>query len=228
MYRYLFAVTITSIALVAPLAAQPTAKDVPTTLMLQPGKLLVSEDLNQPFGKEWFGTPCKWVVTEGVMRASELSSDMHAGVRRRTVKFDSAVVQFSFKFDGATMASLSMNAEKGHVCRVRFTPAGFTLIKDKDKSIDGKMIELDHVKTEIKKSEWHTMIVEMAGNEMVAQLDGKAVGFGSNDGLKTPKASVGFTVKGDSISFKNLRVYEGTPLKSWDATKVKLVAERKK
>ena len=49
------------------------------------------------------------------------------------VKFADAIVQFSFKFDGATMASLSMNAEKGHVCRVRFTPTGFTVIKDKDK-----------------------------------------------------------------------------------------------
>lgn len=228
MHRTFIAVTIVAIFYAGALTAQPPAKGLPPTVMLQPGKLLVSEDLNQPFGNEWFAKPGKWEVVDGVMRASELSSDMHAGVRRRHVKFDSAIVQFSFKFDGATMASLSMNAEKGHVCRVRFTPAGFTVIKDKDKSDAGKPLELDHVKVEIKPKEWHTMIVEMSGSDMLAQLDGKAIAFGSNAGLKTPKASVGFTVKGDSISFKNLRVYEGMPMKSWDATRTKLVAERKK
>lgn len=203
-------------------------KDAPATVMLQPGKLLVSEDLNQPFGKEWFANKGKWDVVDGVMRAAELSSDMHAGVRRRQVKFASAVVQFSFKLDGASMISLSMNAEKGHVCRVRISPDGFAVIRDKDKVNGGKVVEMDSCKVDIKPKEWHTMIVEMGGNEMVARLDGKNVAFGSNGGLTTPKASVGFTVKGDSASFKNLRVYEGTPMKSWDETKTKWLADRKK
>jgi hypothetical protein len=68
----------------------------------------------------------------------------------------------------------------------------------------------------------------MAGKDMVARLDGKDVAFGSHDGLVVPKASVGFTVQGESVSFKNLRVYEGTPLKSWEETRAKLQAERKK
>ena len=47
--------------------------DAPATQLLQPGKLLVSEDLNQPFGKEWFGAKGKWDVVDGVMRgAAEL------------------------------------------------------------------------------------------------------------------------------------------------------------
>ncbi len=124
------------------------------------------------------------------------------------------------------MASLSMNADQGHVCRVRFNPAGFTVIKDKNN--DGKPAELDTCKVEIKPGEWHTMVVEMNGKEMLARLDGKQVAFGSHDGLATPKASVGFTVKGDSVSFKNLRVYEGTLAKGWDAQKAKLLESRKK
>jgi hypothetical protein len=210
------------------LTLQAQTKDAPPTLMLQPGKLLVSDDLNQPFGKDWFANKGKWDVVDGVMRASELPGDMHAAVRRKPVKFDSAVVQFAFKFDGATMGSLSMNAEQGHVCRVRFTPAGFTVIRDKDKTNSGKAIEMDTCKIDIKPGTWHTLVVEMAGKDMLARLDGKNVAFGSNPGLTTAKASVGFTVKGESISFKNLRVYEGTPMKSWEETRMKLAAERKK
>jgi hypothetical protein len=210
------------------LTLQAQTKDAPKTLMLQPGKLVVSDELSQPFGKDWFANKGKWDVVDGVMRAAELPADMHAAVRRRNVKFDSAIVQFGFKFDGATMGSLSMNAEQGHVCRVRFTPTGFTIIRDKDKANSGKAIEMDTCKIDLKPGAWHTMVVEMAGKDMLARLDDKSVAFGSNPGLTTPKASVGFTVKGDSMSFKNLRVYEGTPLKSWDETRAKLTAERKK
>jgi hypothetical protein len=203
-------------------------KDVPATVMLQPGKLLVSEDLNQPFGKEWFGNPGKWEVVDKVMRGSERSEDMHAAVRRRNVKFDSAIVQFSFKLDGAKGMSLSMNAEKGHVCRVRITPDGFAVIRDKDKKKNEKPAVLDKYDVKITPKEWHTMVVEMHGKDMVARLDGKQVALGTHDGLTVTKASVGFTVSGESVSFKNLRVYEGTLMKGWAEIKAKLLADRKK
>lgn len=202
--------------------------DLPAAVMLQPGKLLVSEDLKQPFGKEWFGNPGKWEVIDGVMHGSERTSDMHGAVRRREVKFPSAVVQFSFKLQGATAMSLSMNAEKGHVCRVRVTPSGFSVVRDKDKKKNEKAAILDSCTVKIAPNEWHTMIVEMHGKEMVAHLDGKHFAFGSHDGLNVPKANVGFTVAGESVAFKNLRVYEGTPLKTWEDTKAKLLASRKK
>src|SRR5207249_1307128 len=91
------------------LQAQTSA---PPTLMLQPGKLLVNEDLSQPLGKEWFGKPGTWKIEDGVLRGAQLASDMHAGVRRREVKFTSAIVAFQFRFDGAKLMSLSMNGDK--------------------------------------------------------------------------------------------------------------------
>ena len=200
----------------------------PATLMLQPGKLLVSEKLDQPFGKEWFGKPGKWQVVDGIMRGTQVAEDMHAAVRRREVKFTSAVVEFQFRLDGAKMMSLSMNADKGHVCRVRVNADGFAAIRDKDKKANDKPVILDNREVKITPKEWHTMVVEMSGKEMVARLDGKHFAFGAHDSLATPKASVGFTVQGDSVSFKNLRVFAGTPLKSWEGTKAKLLADRKK
>jgi hypothetical protein len=206
--------------------AQP--KDAPPTLMLTPTKLLVSEDLNQPFGKEWFAKPGKWEVVDGAMRGSERTEDMHGAVRRREVRFTSAVVQFSFRLDGAKAISLSMNAEKGHVCRVRILETGFTVQRDKDKEQNEKPIVLDKYDVKITPKEWHTMIVEMSGKDMLAKLDGKHVAFGSHDGLTTPKASVGFTVQGASASFKSLCVYEGTLAKAWELQRAKLLEQRKK
>ncbi len=203
-------------------------KDAPATLMLMAGKLLVSEDLNQPFGKEWFGKPGKWDVLDGVTRGAERTEDMHGAVRRRNVQFDRAIVQFQFRLEGAKMTTLSMNAEKGHVCRVKINADGFSVVRDADKVKKDKPVILDEVKVKIEPKVWHTMVVEMAGKDMLAKLDGKAIAFGSHDGLTTTKHSVGFTVQGEAVSFKNLRVYEGTLMKSWEDTKAKLSAERKK
>jgi hypothetical protein len=220
-------VLIAACTLIIPIHAG-APKDAPPTMMLAPGKLLVDEPLNKPLGKEWFAKPGKWEVVDGVLRGAERTEDMHGAVRRREVRFTSAVVQFQFKLDGATAISLSMNAEKGHVCRVRVLPSGFIVQRDKDKEKNDKPVVLDKRDVKISPKEWHSMIVEMNGKDFLARLDGKDVAFGSHDGLGVLKASVGFTVQGESASFKNLRVYEGTLLKSWEETKAKLAAERKK
>jgi hypothetical protein len=226
MENYVIAL-ITACILIIPIHAG-TPKNAPQTLMLTPGKLLVDEPLSKPFGKEWFAKPGKWEVVDGVMRGAERTEDMHGAVRRREVRFTSAIVQFQFKLDGATAISLSMNAEKGHVCRVRVLPSGFTVQRDKDKEKNDKPVVLENRDVKITSKEWHSMVVEMNGKDFLARLDGTEVAYGSHDGLGVPKASVGFTVQGESASFKNLRVYEGALMKSWDDTKRKLTAERKK
>jgi hypothetical protein len=152
---------------------------------------------------------------------------MHGAVRRRTVKFDHAIVSFQFRFDGAKAMTLSMNAEKGHVCRVRVSSEGFSVNRDKDKVKNEKPVVLDKRDVKIEPKVWHTLVVEMSGKDMLARLDGKEIAFGAHEGLLTTKHSVGFTVQGESVSFKNLRVYEGTPLKGWEETRAKLAAERK-
>ncbi len=193
-------------------------KDAPQTIMLTPGTLLVAEPLNQPMGKEWFAKPGKWEIIDGVTRGSERSEDMHGAVRRREVKFTSAVVSYQFRLDGAKMTTLSMNAEKGHVCRVKINADGFSVVRDKDKVKNDKPAP----------KEWHTMVVEMNGKDMLARLDGKEIAFGSHDGIAVLKASVGFTVQGESVSFKNLRVYEGTLKDDWQKIRDRLLEQRKK
>lgn len=226
--RNLLLIGVVTALLIVPALQAGGVKDAPATLMLAPGKLLVDEPLDKAFGKEWFAKPGKWEFVDGVLRGAERTEDMHGAVRRREVRFTSAVVQYQFKLDGATAISLSMNAEKGHVCRVRILPGGFTVQRDKDKEKNEKPVVLDKRDVKIAAKEWHSMIVEMNGKDFLARLDGKDVAFGSHDGLGVLKASVGFTVQGDSASFKNLRVYEGTLMKSWEETKQKLTAERKK
>ena len=208
-------------------AAEP-AKE-PKALLTERGKLLFGDDLNQPLGKEWRAAKGKWEVVEGAVRGSELKADMHAAVARHAMDFRNVVIQYSFKLDGARQTTFSINATKGHLCRVLVNSTGFTVRKDdSDKTGPDQAVVLEKRDVAIKPGEWHTLVIEIHGKEMLASLDGKEVAFGEHAGIDQPKANFGFTVGGESVSFKNLRVWEALPNKAWATTKVKLIEERKK
>jgi hypothetical protein len=196
------------------------------TLMTEPGKLLHREKLSAPFAKEWTANKGKWEVVAGALRGAELKADMHGAVRRLPLPFTGAIIQYDFKLDGARQTTLSINAAKGHVCRVLIRPDGFVVQKDKDKKTDEKAAVLGRCQVAIAPGEWHTLTVELLGKEMLASLDGKNIAFGAHPGIDVPKANLGLTVAGESVSFRNLSVWEALPNRTWDATRARLQKTR--
>jgi len=210
------------------LVAAEEKKDAPKTLLTTPGSVVFSDDMTQAPGKEWKAGKGKWQISDGVLKASELKEDMHGAVMRHQVKFENAVISYSFKFDGAKGTSLSINDAKGHNSRVSITPNGFSVRKDShDKNVNDKAAVLMEKKVAIKPGEWHTIVIELNGKELVATLDGKETAFGEHEGVAGEKTNFGLTVAGESVSFKNFRLYEARPNKGWEATKAKLREEKK-
>lgn len=202
---------------------------MPKTLMTERGKLLLSEDFSKPLGKDWKQNKGKWELSEGGIKGSELKADMHGAVIRHDVKFDSAVIQVSFKLEGAKQFTISVNAEKGHLCRALVNTAGFTVKKDSlDHNKTDKPAILQRIETPISPAVWHTIVFEIKGKEILASLNDKHVAFGSHPGLDRKKGNIGLTVAGESVLFKNLRVWEGLPNPGWEATRAKLEATRSK
>ena len=212
-------------------AAEPSPSAPPQTVMLTTGKVLLDDPLNAALGKEWKVGKGKWEAVDGVIRGAELKDDMHGAVARRNISVKDAVIAFQFKLDGAMTISLSLNGAKGHVCRVRINPKGVTVQKDDQDGKNGpdKAAVLDTATADIKPGEWHTLVVELHGPDILATLDGKHTAFGTHDAIAKEKANLGLTVAGETASFKGLKVYEATgTVKDWDATRAKLLAERKK
>lgn len=197
----------------------------PATLMTVRGKSILTDDLKEPELKGWKVAKGKWEITDGALHGEEVAADKHAGVTRHAAAFKDAVIQYDFKLDGAKGTTLSINDAKEHLCRVVINPAGFTVQKD-DRDHDGpdKAVVFQRVATPIKAGEWHTLVIEILGKEMVATLDGQKTGFGENDRIADPKANLGFTVTGQSVSFRNLRIWEAQPNPEWNGTKSKLAA----
>jgi hypothetical protein len=223
----LFVVIAVGLALAAD-PANPAAKAEPKTVMLTTGKVLLDDPLNTALAKEWKVGKGKWELVDGVIRGAELKDDMHNAVIRRNVDMKDAVIAFQFKLDGTKVISLSLNGTKGHISRVRITPKSLIVQKDADKTNDIKGVVLDTVTTDIKPGEWHTLVTELRGGDILATLDGKHTTYGTHEGIAKDKANFGLTVSGETASFKGLKVWEANgTTKDWEETK-KLLAEKKK
>ncbi len=195
------------------------------TVMTVRGNVLFRDALGQPLPSGWVAAKGKWEVVNGAIQGTEVPSDQHAAAARHPLKFRNAVIQYSFKLDGAKATSLSLNDAKGHVCRVVITPQDVSIRKDDhDKTGPDKAALLQMRKVAIEPGRWHTLLVEIQGPEMLARIDDETVAFGSHEGLDVEKTNFGLIVSGASVSLKNLVIWEAQPNTGWTATRAKLAA----
>lgn len=200
----------------------------PVGIMTEPGRLLFRDDLKiQPSKQDWRYGPGTWTIVEGALKGVEKVEDKHGAVLRRPQTFRDAIIRYDFKLDGAKATTLSINDAKEHVCRVLLRPGAMTVRKD-DHDHDGpdKPVEFETKQVPLKAGEWHTLVIELQGSELVATLDGKHTAFGSHELLDCEKANFGFTITGDSVSFRNVQVWEALPTSDWPARKAELEKAR--
>lgn len=222
------AISATAVCLLTlSLAAAETPES--KTYLTERGKSLLADDLDKPLGADWKPNRGTWSIVDGALRGIERKEDSHAAVLRRALKGHDLIYQFSFKFDGATRIGLNCDDPKGHCCLVGITPEGFNIIRAthaEDK--DDKRVHLDSIQTPIKAGVWHTLVFEVQGKSVLASVDGSAVAFGDHAAIDVDKSSFAISVSGASASIKNVRIWEATPNKDWEATRTKLRKERGK
>lgn len=206
-------------------------------LLTNPGKLLFSEDLREnPHDRDkknkkrggWQSGMGRWESKDGVLVGAEKAEDKHgAMLTKQGLPFHNAAVQVSFRFDGARAFTLDANSGKmGRIIAVSITSTSLKL----HRSVAGgdKMELLDTLPLKLESGVWHTLLLEMQGNQVVASIDGKDVVFGAGERIDVDKTSVQFRVGGVSAAFKDLRVWETTPSDTWEATKARLLEARKR
>ena len=216
---------MTVFALIAVSVRGETTKPAP--LMTTPGEVLVTDSFAASLSKAWRPGKGTWVVEDGRVKGTEVAADKHAATLRRQLAFTNAIVTFSFRLDRARQISLSVNDAKGHVCRLIINPRGFTVQKD-DFDHDGpdKAAVFARVPMTIAPDTWHTAVVEILGEEMVAQIDGgEKVGLGGHALLNRPKANFGFTVSGGPSEFRDVTVTAAKPRADWAETRKRLSAK---
>ena len=165
------------------------------------------------------------------MKGSQTRDD-HGAVGSTHVAFKDAVIEFKFRFNGAT----SINAvcddkawngtHAGHICRATITPklirlgddkeGGmrndiFEMRKDPTRKAEGDKLMEGRTKTfpmPVATNDWHKLTMEIVGEEMRVTLDGKAVGSLKSPGFAHPtKSDFHFTVNGKDALFDDVRIW---------------------
>ena len=208
----------------------------PKPLLTKPGKLLFSEDFREvPHERDkkdktkggWMSGKGRWEIKEGVLVGAEKLEEKHgAMLTKPRLAFPDAVVQISFRLDGARAITLDVNSfAMGRIIAVTVTSTSLKL----SRSLAGgdKMEVLDTMPLKLEPGTWHILLLEMQGKEVVASIDGKDIAFGAGERIDVGKTSVQLRVGGESAAFKDLRVHEATLCDTWAATKAKLLEARK-
>lgn len=202
------------------------AAEAPATLLAQPDKEIVSDALTKDAkAADWKVAKGKWERTADGIRVEEIPADNHGAVSRVAQKLQDLVIAFEFRLDGAKSVSLSVNAPKDHMARVLITPTTLRVQKDDNdhEGPDKAVVFLNAAQT-FEAGTWHRVVLEMVGDTMVATIDGKLSGFGSNPLFKTEKVSPGFTCAGQAATFRNFTLWsaKSEPKAGWKEASVKI------
>lgn len=184
-------------------------------LLAIPGKVIYESKLDSALGAPWKTAKGSWEAVDGVLRGSEKPEDKHGAVTRLPNKLPDFVIEYEFKFAGGKSTSLSINAVKDHMARVMITPNSVTVQRD-DNDHDGpdKAIVFARFPADFQPGTWHKVRMEMVGDTMLGQVD-NLTAWGSNDLFKQDRMAPGFTVGGQSVDFRNLKISEATLNPDW-------------
>jgi hypothetical protein len=220
--------TPSSILLLVP-ALAIAAPEPPPTLLAKPVSVAFVDDMTVDAKTEikWRQAKGKWTRSSSEVVVAEIESDKHGAVGRVPVKLTNFVLAVDVRLDGAKSATISINDEKEHVARVGLSANGFFVRKD-DHDHDGpdRPVQFYSSPEKVESGQWHTVVLEMVGDTMVATLDGKITGWGTDGLFKASKANPGLTVAGESAAFRNFRIWEAAsePQEGWSARREKLPA----
>lgn len=206
------------------LSVGSTATFASDAMLCVKGDLILEESFDAAeLDARWSVAKGKWEINEGALKGTELPADEHAASMRTDVELPTNfVMEFDFKFDGGKIIHCSFNG-KGHICRATITPKGYILKGEKvKKNPQDKSVTVGQVQQDFAAGQWHTMRVEVAGEEFVAQVGDGPVAFGSHAKVAREKSNFGFPMAGVSSSLDNIKVWSATPNPNWASTKAGL------
>jgi hypothetical protein len=123
-----------------------------------------------------------------------------------------SVIRFSYKLDGANKFELSYNQAKGHLFRVLVETDSLTVARDRDKKDEASKREpLAKTAAALPSGEWHTILVEVKGEQVEVQTDDGAKVELKNPDVNVDKTGYRFVMHGASLLLDDVRVWEVTP-----------------
>ncbi|WP_131989746.1 family 16 glycoside hydrolase [Chthoniobacter flavus] len=191
----------------------------------------------------------RWEIKDGVATAAEKPEDHHGAYAfiNPNTTYKDVIAEFDFKMNGASDLVLNMRkqgfkgSQAGHILRVSIMlnkvqladmkEGGmkweyYNIKKDPNATAEAKAAVDAKLKdkqatftTTYEYGAWHHARAEVAGDELLFMVDGKAVGYLKSPGIDHPtKNMLGFTIAGKNMktaSIKNPKFWHATPNPEW-------------
>ncbi len=200
------------------IASAPKPSSEP--LMTIPGKVIYQTDFTE-IDSEWKANIGDWSASDDGLSGVEVADDDHGGVMKRALTLKNVIVEYQVML-GDTKGTAFGFDNNDHIARVSLSPAGFSAQKD-DNDHEGPDAAkpFNKIAEEMATDEWHTIRIELLGEEMLAQT-GEHISMGADPLLAADKTKWGFVVSGGPVSIRNLTVWEALPNDTWEQTRDRL------
>lgn len=189
-------------------------------------------------------------IVEGALVTKMAPHSDHGATIQHAVEFTDAVITCRFRLLDAGGFNLPINdsTEKsvhaGHICRVRVAPGRVQLQDDKtgQMNLEVQKLRADpatakeaaarmvgttaNFEAPIEVGPWYALRVEIVGDEMLVQVDGKAVGYLKSPGFAhASKRSFGFTVAGTTgATFDDVTLAVAKRSDEWASVRAAVIA----
>jgi hypothetical protein len=179
----------------------------------------------------------RWEVANGEFRGIETPGANHPATASFGISYQDVIIQCEVRLndvpdEGRKYRSLFVKAtdNKDYVISLSLGQGGLFLTpydgdkinpatKQREKGTTAKLLK------PIKLNEWHTVVLEIQGDEVVGTLDKQSITL-SNPLIGTAKHSL-MLGAGTEASFRKLRVWEALPNSAWEKNKAALIAPSK-
>ncbi len=175
------------------------------------------------------GKSGRWTLANGIFTGIESPDAHHPATASLGVPFKDAIIQCDVRLndvpaEGRQYRSLFVKATdaKDYVISLSVGQGGLFLTPyDADRinpaTKQREKGPLARLLTPIKLNEWHTVVLEIKGDEVVGTIDNKSITV-SNPLIAADKHSL-MLGAGTEASFRNLRVWEALPKSDWSKRK---------
>ena len=178
----------------------------------------------------------QWKQVDGRFQGSENPQVKHPATASYGIQFQNIILQCQVRLEdveldkdpahGRKFRYLQLRAtnEKSYLCSLNVHGGGFQINKD-DNDRDGpdKLQALASHKKALAVGQWHTVLIEIMGDEMVATVDGHAI-TGQHPAIAQLKHSF-MIVTGPEGSVRDLHLWEAKPNADWPMTRAVIAAE---
>ncbi|MEO6786787.1 MAG: hypothetical protein ABI318_11695 [Chthoniobacteraceae bacterium] len=177
-----------------------------------------------------------WKLADGTFKGIENPDAHHPATASFGIQYKDVIIQCDVRLDdvpanGRASRSLFVKAtdEKDYVCALNVGTGGLNALVYDDARINPTTKQREkfpalRAPLPVKLNEWHTAVLEIKGDEIVASLDDKSVTL-SNPLIAADKHSVMLGASTEA-SFRHFRIWEALPNPDWPKNKQALTSAK--